>query len=563
MADLLNLRDEGAVDTAADDPSLEPVVLELLVCDPEVIGALRQYDNDDDARTEFALQALRIGVLAMRNARGQLDGNVIQRECERMLTMLASQLREHGQGLNERLTGVLGRYFDPASGAFTNRVQRLVERDGELEQVLRRQIGAEDSQLCKTLAEHFGAQSQLMRMLSPSESTGVLAAFRETLAVQLTQQRETVLREFSLDNSDGALCRLVSQLTERHGKLSDALHVKIDEVVKEFSLDQDNSALSRLVKNVTQAQQTISLEFSLDNDQSALSRLKQMLERTSATIDKQLTLDDDASSLARLKRELLTILDTHAKTAREFQEEVKVSLAALSARRAEAQRGTQHGLDFEDAVFEYIVQHAQQAGDVADRTGLETGLMSHCKKGDYVITLGPDSAASGARIVVEAKEDRSYDVRAACDELQLARQNRQAQVGLFVFSSKTAPPGLEPPVRYGHDVLVVWDAADADSNALLRAGLALARGLCIRANKQSAAQEADFDAIDKAIAEIGKRAEALEKVSKWAKTIQNNGAHIIKHVSNSRKNLVRQVAALEQHIADLRRLTAEPGSDCS
>lgn len=65
-----------------------------------------------------------------------------------------------------------------------------------------------------------------------------------------------------------------------------------------------------------------------------------------------------------------------------------------------------------------------------------------------------------AKVVVEAKEDASYDLAAALAEMETARQNQEAESGLFVFSKKTAPAGLEPLARYGNDVVVVWDADD-------------------------------------------------------------------------------------------------------
>ena len=78
------------------------------------------------------------------------------------------------------------------------------------------------------------------------------------METQLTAQRNHVLREFSLDNKEGALARLVGELSANHGADDQVLGEKIDTVVREFSLDEENSALSRLVRNVDRAQRTIS-----------------------------------------------------------------------------------------------------------------------------------------------------------------------------------------------------------------------------------------------------------------------------------------------------------------
>ena len=525
--------------------------LELTIHDPDTIAELWSHP-EGGPREQFALQALRIGVLALKQARGQIDADLVRRESERLLETLESRLSQHSQFVHDRVTTVLKEYFDPASGRFQERVQRLISKDGELEQLLRRQIGSEDSELCKTLASHIGRDSPLMKVLSPEESDGLLAAFREALEKQLLEQREQVLAQFSLDNKQGALCRFINELQERQGELSKNLHEKIDEVVKEFSLDEENSALNRLVRNVDRAQKTITSEFSLDEEGSALSRLKRMLEETNETIDKHLSLDDDESALARLKRELLNILKEHHQTQQKFQSEVRETLQEMKVRKAEAERSTRHGLEFEEAVVRQIQQEAQRSADVATHTGHTTGSIRHCKVGDCVVELGPDSAAPGATFVIEAKEQGGYQLSEARQEIETARKNRGAQVGLFVFSKRTAPEGTEPLCRLGTDVFVVWDAEDPASDLFLRTAYTLARALCVRTQEQTAAQTADFTAIEEAILEIEKRAAALDDVETWTNTIQNNSEKILKKLRTTRKSLERQVETLREKTQDLR-----------
>ncbi len=323
-------------------------------------------------------------------------------------------------------------------------------------------------------------------------------------------------------------------------------------MVREFSLDEENSALSRLVRNVDRAQRTISLEFSLDNENSALSRLAGMLDSTKKAIDGQLTLDGESSALARLRRKLLTILETHAKNNGDFQEEVKVTLAKMAARREEAAKSTRHGLAFEEAVCAFIEFHCQHQGDVAERTGTHTGLIKNCKIGDVVIELGPESAAPGARIAIEAKEDAACTLAKAREEIEQARKNRDAQVGLFVLSRRCAPEGTEEVQRYGDDVFILWDPEDGLTNVHLKAGLTIARALCIRAERQSEAQAADFEAITEAILEVEKQANFLGEITKATDTIRSQNEKIVERVRKSRSSLERQVETLRERMTDLK-----------
>jgi hypothetical protein len=499
--------------------------LELIlnVTDRETIDELASYCEAE--REQFALQALRIGVLALRQARGRIDADLIQRETQRMLSSLEGRLSAHSMQIHEKLAGSLKEYFDPASGRFHDRVQQLVKQDGELEQVLRRQIGGSDSELCKTLLAHFGQQSPLMKLLSPHESQGLLASLRQTLEGQLTSQREHVLKEFSLDNKEGALARMIGELTSSHGQLTEALEKKIGVVIEEFSLDKEDSALNRLVRNVDRAQTTITREFSLDNDDSAL---------------------------ARLRRELMGVLEKQVETNTKFQEEVKVALSSMAARREEAERSTRHGIAFEEAVCAFIEHHAQLCGDVATRVGSTTGLIKNSKVGDCLLELGPDCAAAGAKIIIEAKQQGTYNLAEARAEIETARKNRDAQIGLFVFSKRTAPESLEEVFRSGEDVFVLWDPEDSATNLHLKIGLALARALCIRVEKRQQAQAADFAAITAAILEIEKQSNSLGEASKSAETIKSGAEKILERVRITRKSLERQVEILNERIADIR-----------
>lgn len=533
-----------------DEPAGEILRLEIDVRDAETIAELLERPAGS-RRQAFAEQALRIGVLALRHARGRIDADAVRRESQAMLETMRERMDEHARVVNDRLTSSLRDYFDPEHGSFQQRISALVRRDGDLEQLLRRQIDGEDSSLVKTLATHVGEQSPLFRMLSPEESSGVLAALRGTLDSELTKQRDRMLREFSLDNKEGALARLVEELAASHGKLGESLQLRINEVVREFSLDEEDSALSRLVRNVGEAQKTISQEFSLDNESSAFSRLTHLLKRTEGAIHDRLTLDDEASPLARLRRELLELIEKQSTTSRDFQEEVKISLGKLAARREEADRGTRHGVEFEDALCELLERDAGRQGDLLQRTGAIPGAKAR-KHGDAVWQMGPDSAGAGGRIVFEAKEDRSYDLAKAQAEIAEARANREASVGVFVFSAKAAPAGMEPMARIGADVFAVWDPEDSASDVFLRAACMSAKMMCVRAQTQTNEHSKDVQAMMKSVVEIERQTELLSEIDRSCETIRKSGEKISERVRKSRNALERHVETLRSRLEGLR-----------
>jgi hypothetical protein len=504
--------------------------LELCVEDRDVIAELEKYE-DGPEREQFALEALKIGVLALRRASSALDGEFIQRETTRLLDSLRRQLDDHARVAHDRLNQSLKDYFDPADGRFSERVRCLTAADGDLAKLLASLMDGDDSRLSKTLLAHVGANSPLMKHLSPDQSQGLLAVLKTSVENQLTHQRDKLLKEFSLDNGDGALCRLVKELTAKHGDLSKDLQSKIDVVVKEFSLDEENSALSRLVQNVDRAQRTITSEFSLDNERSALRRLK---------------------------TELTTILEAHVKTNAEFQEEVKVALGKLVTRREEELRSTRHGGTFQNAVYEYISQYAHQRGDIAEDVSETTGLMKGRKFGDALIELGSDCAASGAKIVIEAKEEAKYSFSEARQEIVNARKNRDAQQGIFVFSRRTAP-AMDALVRHGCDVFVVWDAENPSTDICLQAALEISRALCVRRSQTAKLLAIDFEPMDRSLLAIEKGIPNLEKIQGCASSIQKNAGEILDRVRIDQAELAKNLAVLRQSIEGVKdRLGRQP-----
>lgn len=494
--------------------------LRLHISDPELLDELASHEEGRE-RHDFAVRALKIGAIALRQTQIRIDAELVRKEGELFVQKMGSALDRHQNDVSEQITRCLKDYFDPESGRFNERVKRLVDRDGELEQVIRRQVEGEGSVLVSTLREHVGTDSPLMHTLDPMASDGLISQFAQSTE----EQQKRILSEFSLDNSEGALSRLVTELRKNHGEVGEALENRIEAVTSEFSLDREDSALSRLVGRVETAQRQISSQFSLD---------------------------DKDSALARMRRELLEVLEQQNQTNTRFQTEVTTTLSEMKARKQESERSTRHGDTFEEAVFEFVAERSQKAGDIATPTGNTTGRIRNNKKGDAVIRLNPEHSAAGAQIVIEAKEDASYNLERALSEIDEARRNRDAGVGLFVFSALNVPDGIEPFNRFGNDVLIVWDAENPASDVVFDAGLSIARWLCVASRTDSDAAGEDIKEIEKAILEIQRQAENLDQITKSANAIDGHVTKILDRARIVQNGLKRQVGILNEKIGSVR-----------
>jgi hypothetical protein len=456
--------------------------LEVDVTDPELIAELIRHP-EGLPRRRFVNAALRIGILSLKQAEGRIDAAAIRNEGDHLLAELSHFLDDHQKEVSRSLSESLKDYFDPQSGRFNERVNRLIAKDGELAQFMAGQVGDKDSKLASTLASHVGETSPIMKLLSPDNASGFLATLGKEIEDRLSQSREKIL--------------------------------------KEFSLDDEESAISRLVGRVEKSQRSISEEFSLDDENSALSRMK---------------------------KELLAILEDHKKESDRFRTDVLEKLAAITSRREEAMRSTRHGGEFETEVGAFLSEECLRSGDVFEDVTNQTGMIKNCKVGDHLIRIGPESAAAGACIVFEAKENASYTLAKALDELSTARKNRAAPVGVFVCSATTAPDGFPVLARYGQNIIVVWDKTDPLSDTRLWAAITIARAISVQQSSLERDEEADFEPIRRAIKNVEKLSAGLDEITTLSNTIYNNSNKIRDRARVMGEELKRQVAALDRQL---------------
>jgi hypothetical protein len=129
----------------------------------------------------------------------------------------------------------------------------------------------------------------------------------------------------------------------------------------------------------------------------------------------------------------------------------------------------------------------------------------------------------------------------------------RAPRGIF-FRRRTSK--MEIPVdtliRHGDDVLLVWDAERVESDVVLRAGLSLAKALCVRQQKDRDDVEGNREDIDAAILAVEKEAVRLASMKTWTETIQSNSGKILDEVRKMTDNLAKQVAVLRESVETLK-----------
>lgn len=519
------LRQDDTPRPAGEAPGVaEPIYVHLGLTDPEVVAAVSEYPPGN-LRNEFVQTCIKIGVLSLRAAKGVIDGDAIRTAADHLLDQLSERLTSYQTSLEGNVAGTLRHYFDPSSGLLPSRLDSLVKSDGELTRVIQGQLNVAEQNLDRLFDRFLGENSAFLALLSPDDGNRLLQAMRQSVAEVASAEKQAIVAQFSLDDPQSALSRLVRELTENHGELTVALREQIDAVVGEFSLDKPDSALSRLVGRVELAQKAISSEFSLDNE---------------------------AGALTRMRKEVREQIESLAKAQSSFHSEVVGLLSSMTARKQAEARSTTHGAAFEEAVGSQLRALGVPAGDIVEDCGTGTGVIRNSKVGDFVVTLPPESQAAGARIVVEAKESAAYTLKSTLDEADEARRNRSAGVCLFVHSAATAPAGSEQLAKYGSDVVIVWDPEDPASDIVFKAGYLTAKALSMRAAARSSAEAASFQKIDKAIEVIRKQMSGFDEMKTTSETIHNGSNKLLDRIRIMRGELEKQVEILADQVDGLK-----------
>ena len=276
---------------------------------------------------------------------------------------------------------------------------------------------------------------------------------------------------------------------------------------------------------------------------SAIGRIGSMLERY---------FDGDASKLAhlldptRLNSPMHQFRQEIAAGFKSLEERLVAIEAAAAARGAERARSAAKGADFEELLGAMLGEIARGAGDLLDRTGMETGTMLKSKKGDFVLTVDARMARGcDLRIVLEAK-DRPMSMRAMRDELREARENRGAAVAVAVFTPTHAPTGTAPFTVVGGDVYCVIDP-EAPEPATLEAAVRLARLLAL-ASLAERDVTVDAAAIGTALTAIREQLEVVRQLKSQLTSISNATKAVWSGLDAMRSNILARVTEAEAEI---------------
>jgi len=469
-------------------------------------------------REQLALDAWTIGLRALYNAHTAAQESKLEDVGANLLAAVAQHLSAHVEQQQTTITSVLARFFDPTDGQVTQRLAAFVDDHGVLARLLEKYLGPQNSILAEALSRQIGETSPILRALSPTDSNGVVKLLEAQLRLVMGESQTQLARALDPSVEDGAVARFLRSLREQLNGANEDQQKQLAAALAALDANDEGSLLSRLVRETQRAQQEVLAAVNPDAPNSPLAILKASLT--------QLLHDHGASQMELARRQ-----EERQMT---FEKDIREALTRIETKRAQDQKGTRGGLEYEDAVTSFVRAATQGAPCVFDVTGASAGV-GRCKKGDAILRFTAESAFAGVGVVFEAKRDASYGVQMALDELDAARKNRDASVGVFVMARSHAGEGFPRFARYGNNVLVVWDEQDPSTDFHLHAAILLGMGLATRI--RTTGDEGDISALRDIESRIEGELARLEKMEKCSGSIRKNVDDIGDEIRKANKAL--------------------------
>lgn len=363
---------------------------------------------------------------------------------------------------------------------------------------------------------------------------------------------------------DALVGAIKTELTTEHAKLRESTAA----LATQFDINGgDASHLVKLKKHINDFETRVKDLFDPKHDDSYFKQLTTHLNgifdpkagSLPGLLDERLAFAKPDSPFGQFKKEVEDKLSDMREKVVESIGSLKAEIEAYRAARRERSTSAKGGTDFEIAAGDALRERINRVEDSYEETRNKTGgAIRNSKVGDHVQTLNPESRGGGLKIVYECKKEAGYTASDALKELAVARENRQAEIGVFIMAastvrtdSKVAQEFAQPFRRFGQDLLIVWDHEDPGSDIILDVVVSVARALAVR-DVVEGTDATDWTAIDRHLNGLYGQLAHLEEMRNWCGTITSRAKDIEDRLRIMREQVDRDCLKLKEYLGTLR-----------
>lgn len=473
---------------------------------PDVVATL--VPLCESRRVGFVTDVWTVGIRAIMNAHRNAEEARLADVGKGIMVELDKELGAHVVRQRDVLVEMLKRYFDPNDGQVAVRIDSFIKDGGQLACAMEKYLAPEHGALARTLAQQLGENSPLLKLLSPTDHEGIVHVLETRIREALEQNQSAMAKALDPLAEEGIVARFLGTLRKDLEKADCDRTKQLVAVTKALDANDETSLLSRLMRETQSAR--LAFVHAMNPD-------------------------EPGSPLALLKASLASLLEAHAKSQTEalaaveerqqkLDQYIRESVTRLEERRRGDSQCTRGGNTFEENGLSFVQRTVLGAPIVVDNVGSTVGARPGSKVGDQTLRFTDESVFAGATLVIEMKHDASYTITKALAELDVARSNRGAQVGLFVMARSHAPAGFPLMARYGQDLLVTWDDQDESTDAYLHAGVIL--GLALASRQRRPMDEGDTKALADVEHRIQQELKRHETMKKLAERIRKDAEEL-------------------------------------
>lgn len=195
--------------------------IELEIRDPIVITYLCSFEGEEE-RKEKALEALKVGVIAIQSASPVLDTRVVHEKFQQLVSDINSYIDDFKGVVSKQLED----YFKKDSGEVPRSLNSLFGSDGKIDSIFKQYFDLKEGKVAHLIQEQIGPSSHFARYLDPNNKESVISQLEEMVQKHLADKTNEIVGQFSLDKEDSAICRLKKMMDNFCKELRETLGIE-------------------------------------------------------------------------------------------------------------------------------------------------------------------------------------------------------------------------------------------------------------------------------------------------------------------------------------------------
>ncbi|MBU0693763.1 MAG: hypothetical protein KKC11_03745 [Candidatus Omnitrophica bacterium] len=183
--------------------------LKLTVKDENVIKYLISYESPQ--REDKALEALKVGVIAILSASPSLDTKIVDEK----FNQIEKNLQEYSEAFKKSLADELEKYFEKEKGDVPATISSVLGEKGTLSVLLKEYFNAESGKVSLLLQRELGPGSAFAKTLDPNNKESVISKIEQAVNNKLLETTDGLKNQFSLDKDDSGMSRVKKLFEEK------------------------------------------------------------------------------------------------------------------------------------------------------------------------------------------------------------------------------------------------------------------------------------------------------------------------------------------------------------